>query len=450
MTVAAAVAAWMGLGTLHDFHNSDSLLPALISTQRWTPFFWGQDRFGMLVPLVTMPIRDPLANLLAQAWIMTTAALLAPFVIARFLTDRAPEWIAIGACANLLILLVVPPAVQFDWFVTQPYALSMCVGFAALIVAGHNRGAGGAVSAAALFALAGWINIGIAVMLAIAALAGGSARSRLLLLGSAGVLLAALAARYFATEHTVSSLLGAGQWGHAWAQLARNAAAAVVPGALAVAGIAVAGAVLAILVWAWYAGRPWPWTHLAIAAAIGTGTWLVVGTSLWVGMNQYSARYMYPTLMMAAVGVAIVFAAALTSRATAASLALLAAMILAAGRYGMPSYGRVARGIEDRFGRHTAAVIESGATVLAGDYWGIWPAVFHANLTLTRSGAARRVYGLTLRSEETEPLWKTPGRPVLVATAPNDATVVGLARQHGLALTFVARLPLIDLYSGQP
>jgi hypothetical protein len=33
----AGLAAWMDLGTLNDFHNTDSLLPVLISTQRWMP-----------------------------------------------------------------------------------------------------------------------------------------------------------------------------------------------------------------------------------------------------------------------------------------------------------------------------------------------------------------------------------------------------------------------------
>ena len=89
--LTAGVAAWMGLGSLHDFQHADSLLTVLISTQRWTPFFWGQDRFGMLVPLVAMPIRDPLANLLVQGWLMTTGALLAPFVVARFLFDAPAD-----------------------------------------------------------------------------------------------------------------------------------------------------------------------------------------------------------------------------------------------------------------------------------------------------------------------------------------------------------------------
>src|ERR1700712_4412402 len=118
--VIAVLALAMGLGTLHDYDHADSLLPVLVSTQRWTPFFWGQDRFGMLVPLLAMPLRDPLANLLAQGWMMTSAALLAPFAAARFLTGRGDQWMAIGAATNLLFLVVTPAVVQFDWFVAQP------------------------------------------------------------------------------------------------------------------------------------------------------------------------------------------------------------------------------------------------------------------------------------------------------------------------------------------
>src|SRR3954454_9563013 len=112
--LAAGLAAWMGLGTLHDFGHADSLLPVLVSTQRWTPFFWGQDRFGMLIPLLAMPFRHPLVNMLVQGWLTTVAALLAPFVVARFLTGRRGEWIAIGACTNALLLWIATPVVRFD------------------------------------------------------------------------------------------------------------------------------------------------------------------------------------------------------------------------------------------------------------------------------------------------------------------------------------------------
>jgi hypothetical protein len=79
----------------------------------------------MPVALLAMPIRHPLANLLIQAWVMTGASLLARFVVARCLTAATAEWIALGAGTNLLVLALAPPPVQFDWFVTQPYGLSM-------------------------------------------------------------------------------------------------------------------------------------------------------------------------------------------------------------------------------------------------------------------------------------------------------------------------------------
>src|SRR5439155_20821710 len=103
LLLVGATAAWMNLASLHESEHADSLLPVLVSTQRWTPFFWGQDRFGMLIPLLAMPIRHPLANLLAQGWMMTAAGLLAPFAAARFLTSRHDPWIATGAGANLLL-----------------------------------------------------------------------------------------------------------------------------------------------------------------------------------------------------------------------------------------------------------------------------------------------------------------------------------------------------------
>lgn len=447
LIVIAGLAAWMGLGTLHDFQHADSLLPVLVSTQRWTPFFWGQDRFGMLVPLVAMPIRNPLANLLAQGWIMTSAALLAPFVVARFLAGRTDEWIAVGACTNLLFLLITPPAVHFDWFVTQPYGLSMCLGFMALIVAdGHGR-VRESIAAFALLALACWTNSSSVLMLAIAAIAKGSRPTRLLTLEAAGAAFAFLLARYFAAVHTVTSLIPPRQWADGWKQLFENSVATTASPAIAV-GIAV-GVAMAVG-WLWRSGGL-PWRRAAVILSMAVGTWLVVGTSLWVGMNRYVPRYMYPTLMIVGVGVSTVFAALFANRRKELSVAALTALVaVAIVRYGTPSLGRIERGLDDRFGGQTVAVLRSGATVIAGDYWHVWPAVFHANLALARVHAHSRVFGLEYRSEETDPLWKTAGAQVLIAASPDDGSVGAVAEEHGITITLLAHLPAIDLYAGQP
>src|SRR5436190_6164551 len=158
VALAAALAAAMSGGGLHRFQGSDSIVPVLVSLQRWAPFYWQQDRFGMLVPLIVMPLRNPLLNLAAQGWIMATAALLAPFLVARLLlrdvdvthagappaatgtiTTSADalqhDWIAAGALADMLLLLLVDDFIRFDWLVVQPYALSVSLAAVGLIAA---------------------------------------------------------------------------------------------------------------------------------------------------------------------------------------------------------------------------------------------------------------------------------------------------------------------------
>jgi hypothetical protein len=445
--LAAGLAAWMGLGTLHQFQHADSLLTVLISTQRWTPFFWGQDRFGMLVPLAATPIRHPLANLLAQGWMMTAAALLAPFVMARFLTGRAGAWLAIGACTNTLFVLVATPAVQFDWLVAQPYGLSISLGFASLILAADAQGPPASIAALVLLTLACWVNIGVGLMLVIAAVIVGSRPVRLLALTAAGTALASLAARYGATAHTVASLAAPRQWFDGWRQLLEG-----LPGVTAspdaVIGIAVGTGVA--MAWLWGRNAFPSWRPAAAVGAMAVGTWLVVGMSLWVGMNRYVFRYMYPTLMIAGVGVSIVVAALFTKRTRALTGAALAAWVaVVVAGYGMPSLARVERDIDSRFGGKTAAVLHSGATVVAGDYWRVWPVVFHANLALSRTHAQTRIFGLAYRSEETDPLWQRPGPSILIAGSPDDPSVAAVADEHGVVATLQTHLPEIDLYVGR-
>jgi hypothetical protein len=183
---------------------------------------------------------------------------------------------------------------------------------------------------------------------------------------------------------------------------------------------------------------------------MAVGTWIAIGTSLWVGMNRYSFRYMYPTLMIAGVGAATVFTALFASRRTAWSAAAVMALVaVTVLRYGMPSLGRIERGLDARFGRDTAAVLHSGATVIGGDYWRVWPAVFHANLALARTHTHARVFGLALRSEETDDLWKRSGKQI-VAGWPDDPSIQTVADEHGIAVTLLAHLPEITLYTTQP
>ena len=70
-------------------------------------------------------------------------------------------------------------------------------------------------------------------------------------------------------------------------------------------------------------------------------------------------------------------------------IAAVSTLLLAsAARDGMPSLAGVRRIIDQRCGAMTAELIDARCTHLAGDYWSVWPAIFHVNLACA-SGASR-------------------------------------------------------------
>jgi len=401
LLLVCAIAAWIGLGRLHAFQDSDSLLPVLVSVQRWTPFFWGQDRFGMLVPLLVMPIHHPLANLIVQGWVMTVAALLAPFLLARHL--GIPHWFAVGALANALIVFLLSRYLQFAWLVAQPYALSITL--ATLGIAAAERTAiPRLLAAAVLMLLAHWINLGICILVFPLLLVRGRASVRGLVVAVVG-LAGGAAMQTLGVPQTLEGLVAAPDWPHAWFMLVRTMSGQIVhPVWLAIiVAAALAGAIRSIrtgsakAVWA-----------LAAAALVGCTYWLAVGTFRHVQASDYLARYVLPSVALFAVSIATGLIALVDRRlksAVVASIAAAALTIAALASYGVPSVGRLRRTIDREFGAMTPYVEMTGATVIAGDYWTVWPAVFHANLASYGHAGRHVVFGLSYRSDATNPLW---------------------------------------------
>src|SRR6266496_3394333 len=114
LIICAVVGCVVSLGGLHKFHCSDTLIPILFSLQKWTPFFWGQDRIGMLVPLLTLPIRHPLVNLLAQDAIYVSAALAAMFLLTRYMLPD-DSYALVGTLSAVACLGLVPVTWFFDF-----------------------------------------------------------------------------------------------------------------------------------------------------------------------------------------------------------------------------------------------------------------------------------------------------------------------------------------------
>ncbi len=410
VAVVGAQALWIDLGRFHSFHNADSIVPILVSLQHWTPFYWGQDRFGMLVPLLAVPIRSPFANLLVQNGLTIFAALIAPFVVARyFVRDR--RWLAVGALSSAGMLLLAPPFV-FDWFATQPYALSIALAFAALSIA-ERKGAASACAAGLLMLLAHWSNL--AVFVSVGPCLVWRPRLRKTWIAVAGVAGGFALKQLAATGSTNLGIVRIVEWPGAWSVFAGEILR--ITDHRGLFGVA-AGIAAAIGVGLWATHRDRPEVQAAVvafgAAVIGV---LVFGALGHVRTNGYSPRYAFPSILLAGTSVSMLLIAPVGRRQTRALSA--AVLLLLAGvtgvTWGWPAPTQIRKTLDRRLGLLTPDVVNTGAAVIAGDYWTVWPAVFHANLAVGDRSDHPPIYGLTFRSEATNDLWPRPeGTPAIV------------------------------------
>jgi hypothetical protein len=291
--------------------------------------------------------------------------------------------------------------------------------------------------------LAHWVNLGVAAVLLPLALLRGRLviRSMLIAAGGAagGTALVSLAA-----ARTTTELIPASGWPNAWWQLLGKVLTPFLFPALVVL-IAIAAAAGGIFLWARErhdAARP-----ALIAVLAATAYWLFIGTSRWVQMNQYFPRYVYPSLLLVTVAAAIVASALARERSKPVAALLVAVLASAIGAgYGRPSLNGVRSTLDERFGQLTPDLVTSGARVIGGNYWTVWPAVFHANLAAYRQAGQRRpIYGLTFRSAETNGLWVQEPEVVLAAK-PGDMEVERFATRAGLVMTFAERRGVLDLF----
>ena len=96
-------------GALHEQH-ADSLLPAIISTDHMTWFYWGNTRFGNVGPLLALPIQDIRLNLIFQVCLRVGSLLFLLFWLAQTVA-------AIMKCSPLWTYLAT--AIFSSWWITS-------------------------------------------------------------------------------------------------------------------------------------------------------------------------------------------------------------------------------------------------------------------------------------------------------------------------------------------
>jgi hypothetical protein len=186
----------------------------------------------------------------------------------------------------------------------------------------------------------------------------------------------------------------------------------------------------------------------AIAVLVALLYVVPIAPMRWVAHNHFAYRYAFPSILLiqAALlsGPAAAMAAVLGQRARA-RLALIGAVLIVASAVwvsGAPSLPRARAAVDERPGARTADVLALEATHVAGDYWCVWPVVFHANLVLHERGADRRIWGVAFRSHPTWPRARPAGdQEPRIAVPPGDVPAELLARYGLTPLVVVDRRP---------
>ena len=412
----AALAAWLDFSRLQEGHHGDSLVPVLTGLTAWTPFFWGQDRFGMLIPLLALPARDPPAHLLLQGFLVIGFSVWGLILIVRTLLPRGYPWVPPAVLVLVLLLLLAPADQRFNILWVQPYTLSFSLGLSAVELL---RGTGPLrlLGALLFFLAAAWVNVSVGLVVAPLVLwracltdtgRPGLARWRFLLANGLLLTLAtfcsARLSQAVTVPHTVFETLPAAAWRRAAIELLRGAWinadirlwVGVALGLAAVGALSLASADVRAQ------ARP------ALIAAAGLALtasvpFAALSTSKWVASNGYSLRYLTPPLLLLEAACCLVATLPLLAvpldRRGAFRWMSVGAMVLAVLlAVGPPSRHAVVQAFESRWGDAARDVIAGRATHVTGDYWKVWPTVFYATWLL---GTARRnewPYGVTDRS----------------------------------------------------
>jgi hypothetical protein len=450
----AACLAWItlaavliDLGEIHRQHQADSIVPALESVYRWEPYYWEQNRYGMLVALVASPVRNPFHNLLLQNGITIWLGLAAFPLAVRYLrgaTCQADDP-AIGdswrdglIAAGIFALIA---SKQFQWIYLSTYnvfSTSLALGLAALILLERIHRARVA-AAVVLLGLAAWTNsaIGALLLFLVAGLtpmqnlfareqppaARGERRRRIAL--QALLCLAAVVAglevfgripppQYYNTFLKVPSL---DKWARLIADVAWSMWDENRPMHAWVALVAVCGAAVGIAALRDRPGAARAAGMFALVSAATCGFACAMGI-LFEGRWRYSAPAM--VVVHAAAVAAVVSSLPPLARRAAGALPLL---LLAAipWQHGLPSYEKVRSELRTNLEVGYYRVVDAGCTHVAGDYWRVWPAVFAANWRLHEEGSERTVWGLAHRCTPTEAFWRsTPTEEIRAATFADD------------------------------
>jgi len=377
--------------------DGDGLLATIMSLQKVTLYYWGEDRFANLVPALAMWIRNPVDNANAQLALRLVLGLIAPVFYSSLIFRRAADSWRATLITDLLLLLGFHPYVASQTYLAEnPYGTALaCAGLSTLALRSAWRDTPGRRRMLYLFGVAGLLagyltDVGLVpIALPLNALLALLLRSaflyRLLILHVLAAAFSLLLARVAVPDFT-SSLALAPSWQSelhylrvVWANMGWSfATALIVPTALFLASAR------------WRRPR-YRRIMLVVFGAMLSVTilyFVVVAASQWLAMNRFVIRYFIPgyLLAMSIGGIALLHCRVWSiAGRTANNVAFLvvAGALLLGGSARLQTWHQGPEGV---IGNGKAAEAQAVAATyfskrldaIAGDYWDVWPAVFAA------------------------------------------------------------------------
>lgn len=384
-------------------HNADLILPALISTQNVTWYYWGQNRFGNLLPALTSWIGDVDLNLKAQILLRAFCAALGPVFFILVLRPKArliPVY-----CATIAAMIFLERDLLAHWYWTdaQPYGTSLALLLPPLLVASHSwrfntRSASIAIMVLFLLMVALWVNLS-AVLFALPLFLGLAIVER----SGRFLVLAVLLALAYGLDSAHAAHVG-GNFAYAAFRPSWTATLKAVSNlADEIRGLPTLLLAVGAILASWTLRAQKIVRTASLMLALSAFVFVATANLQWVQENLSLSRYfLIPVNAAVATCATLVVEAAATLRAKvqlwnhlllmSVSLALL---ILAAALVVLPL------NLQCRFVAappELAAAVDlvekTDASFVDGDYWLVWPAVFLAN-----RNARGPVFGLSYRAE---------------------------------------------------
>jgi hypothetical protein len=107
--------------------NADSILPAIISTQKVTPYYWGQNRLGNLLPLLASPIKNVQYNYLFQLFLRSFLGFLSIAFVVQVVARARTDLFIFGVVVIALVVIGTDEFLVTYFLDAQPYATSMAL-----------------------------------------------------------------------------------------------------------------------------------------------------------------------------------------------------------------------------------------------------------------------------------------------------------------------------------